>query len=198
MAGTLAWPPFAEGDLVTEEEFRRNFPVGVSIPSPLGELLRFQNKEREWYSGHFELDKWPFGAAHWFGGDRKAAEQFIIFGHGPDGSLYGLWVYPGRTVENAPVIFLGSEGTDCGLIAGNLKQFLALLAVGADELGFEISWGKVSEQDPPAKRLPEFRQWLRTSFGIAVPKNPLSVVAEARAEHPDFATWLEEWQASRI
>jgi hypothetical protein len=86
-----------------------------------------------------------FGAAHWFG-DRKAAEQFIIFGHGPDGSLYGLWMYPSRTVENAPVVFLGFEGTHCDLIARDLNQFLSLLAVGADELGFEISWGKVSEQ----------------------------------------------------
>jgi hypothetical protein len=180
---------------MTEEEFQRNFPVGVSIPWPLRELLIFQNKERDWYSGYFELDKWPFGAAHWFR-DRKAAEQFIIFGHGPDGSLYGLWMYPSRTVENAPVVFLGSEGTNCGLIAGDLQQFLSLLAVGADELGFEISWGKVSEQNPPAKRLQEFRQWLRTSFDIAESENPLSLVAAARTEHPDFAAWLAEWQAS--
>jgi len=181
---------------MTEEEFLPNFPVGVSIPSALREPLSFQNKEREWYSGHFQLDTWPFGADHWFG-DRKTAEQFIIFGHGPDGSLYGLWMYPGRTVENAPVVFLGSEGTNCSLIAGELQQFLSLLAVGADELGFEISWGEVSEQNPPARRLQEFRQWLKTSFDIAESENPLSLVAAARREHPDFAAWLAQWQASR-
>jgi len=181
---------------MTEEEFLRNFPVGVSIPRVLRELLTFQNKELEWYSGYFRLGEWPFGAAHWFG-DRKAAEQFVIFGRGPDGSLYGLWMYPSRTVENAPVVFLGSEGTDCGLIAGDLKQFLSLLAVGADELGFAISWGEVSEQSPPAERLQEFRKWLRTSFDITESENPLSLVAAARAEHPDFAAWLANWQASR-
>ena len=37
---------------MTEEEFLRNFPVGVSIPWALRELLSFQNKER---------------ADHWFG-----------------------------------------------------------------------------------------------------------------------------------
>jgi hypothetical protein len=181
---------------MTEEEFLRNFPVGVSIPPVLRELLTFQNKELEWYSGYFRLDKWAFGAPHWFG-DRKAAEQFVVFGCGPDGSLYALWMYPSRTVENAPVVFLGSEGTDCGLIAGDLQQFLSLLAVGAGELGFEISWAEVSEQNPPAKRLQEFRDWLRTSFDITKSENPLSLVAAARAEHPDFAAWLANWRASR-
>ena len=177
-------------------EFQKNFPDGVSVPALLRELLIFQNKSRDWYSGHFELDSWEFGQSHWFGGDRAAAEQFIVIGHGPDGSLYALWLYPGRTAENAPVVFLGSEGTDCGLIAENLAGFLSLLAIGSDELGFDISWGEIIEANPPAKRREEFREWLSASFGITQPGKPLEAVMEARSNHPDFGAWLAAWQAS--
>jgi len=97
-------------------------------------------------------------------------------------------------MENAPVVFLGSEGTDSSVIASNL---LSLLALGADELGFEISWGKVQQAQPPAPRLGEFRDWLKSSFGIEQPLDPLAMVKECRMQHPSFEAWLTAWQASR-
>jgi hypothetical protein len=99
---------------------RRNFPPGVAVSDRLRELLTFQNRSREWYAGYFELTEWEYGNAAWFGGDTDAANQFVVFGSGPDGSLYALWLYPARTVADAPVVFLGSEGTDCinGLSGG--------------------------------------------------------------------------------
>jgi len=100
-------------------------------------------------------------------------------------------------MENAPVVFLGSEGTDSSVIASNLPQFLSLLALGADELGFEISWGKVQQAQPPAPRLGEFRDWLKSSFGIEQPLDPLAMVKECRMQHPSFEAWLTAWQASR-
>src|SRR5581483_1547798 len=115
-------------------EFQRNFPPGVPMPGALLALLAFQNRSREWYSGYFELVGWEYGEPAWFGGDRDAAEQFVVFGHCGDGSLYALWLYPGRTAADAPVVFLGSEGTDCGLLAGDLSEFLSLLAIGSREL----------------------------------------------------------------
>jgi hypothetical protein len=179
-----------------EAIFQRNFPPGENIPVLLRALLAFQNQARSWYSGHFEIDRWEYGRAAWFG-DKATSEQFIVFGHGPDGSLYTLWAYPGRTIENSPVVFLGSEGTDCGLISGDLRQFLSLLALGADELGFEISWGEVQQAQPPASRLAEFRDWLKSNFGIEQPLDPLGMVKECRSQHPDFEAWLTAWQASR-
>src|SRR4051812_42457925 len=125
--------------------FQRNFPPGVPVPDCLRSLLEFENCSREWYSGHFELIEWEYGNPAWFGGDRVAAEPFVIFGHESDGSLYALWLYPSRTILDAPIVFLGSEGVDCGLIAGDLNEFLSLLALDIDELGFAVSWGEPFE-----------------------------------------------------
>jgi hypothetical protein len=175
-------------------EFQRNFPPAVPVPERLQRLLEFQNRSHEWYSGYFELIGWQYGDAAWFGGDTAAAGQFVVFGHGPDGSLYAFWLYPGRTLSDAPVVFLGSEGTACGLLADNLDEFLELLATGAEELGFAVSAGDVSAPHSPAPRLSEFRRWLRESFGINAPPDPLTVVAAARSRHPDFGSWLAAWQ----
>jgi hypothetical protein len=141
-----------------EHEYQLNFPPGARIPALLFELLRFENRSVEWYSGHFQSTTWKYGNAAWCGGNRQAAEQIAVIGRGPDGSLYALWLYPGRTLDDAPVVFLGSEGTDNGLLADSLREFLAPLAVGADELGFDVSWADIRQADPPAGRLDEFRR----------------------------------------
>ena len=179
-----------------EAKLQRNFPPGEAVPELLRELLAFQNQARAWYSGYLEIDSWEYGHATWFG-DKTAAEQFVVFGHGPDGSLYALWLYPGRTIGNAPVVFLGSEGTDCNVIADGLPQFFSLLALGADELGFEISWGEIQLAETPAQRLGEFREWLKSSFGIEQPFDPIAMVKECQMHHPDFEAWLIAWQESR-
>jgi hypothetical protein len=95
-------------------------------------------------------------------------------------------------------VFLGSEGTDNCLLAGSLRDFFALLAIGADELGFAASWGNVEQADPPAPRLNAFRLWLDKSFGIVVPEAPNDLIASARATYPDFEAWISAWFASRI
>ena len=164
----------------------------MKIPELLRDLLQFQNLSGDCYSGHFQIDKWPFGNAAWCRGDRNAAKQIAVIGCGPDGSLYALWLYPGRTLDSAPIVFLGSEGTDNGLLAESLHDFMALLAIGADELGFDVSWRSVKQADSPAPRLSDFRIWLHRSFGIAAPEEPSALIASARAKHPDFEMWLNE------
>jgi hypothetical protein len=182
--------------ILDETTFQKNFPPEARIPDMLRELLVFQNKSRDWYSGYFELDKWLYGNPAWFG-DASAAEQFAVFGQGPDGSLYALWLYPGRTVDDAPVVFLGSEGTDCNLVAGDMREFLELLALGADELGFEIHWGEIQVKNKQAPRLAEFRDWLGTNFEVKPPLDPLAMVRDSRLRHPDFEKWMQSWLESR-
>ena len=115
----------------------------------------------------------------WFAGDEAAARQFVVFGRGADGSLYALWLYTGCKLMDAPVVFLGSEGTDCGLLAADVREFMALLAIGADDLGYEISRGDVKEEEEPADRLFEFRNWLLSRFGTEAPTDPSALVADA-------------------
>lgn len=178
--------------------FQRNFPPEVPVPDRLAELLIFQNRSREWYSGHFALEPWTFGDLTLFDGDDDAAEQFIVIGNGPDRSMYAFWLYPGRPAGTPPIVFISSEGPGSGLLAGNLDDFLALLAVGAEELGFSVAGGRLSEPLEPAPRLQEFRTWLRERFGIVQPSKPLALVAAARRRHPDFSAWMENWQTARM
>jgi hypothetical protein len=182
---------------VTLDELRGNFPTDALPPVRLVELLAFQESSPDWYSGRFEISAWQHGDAAWFDGDVEAAKQFAVFGNGSDGSLYALWLYPGRSVMDAPVVFLGSEGVDCSVIATNFDDFLALLAVGADELGFEAAWGDITSGELPAERQGDFRAWLQERYGISAPPEPMDVVRRARAEHPDLEAWIREWQEKR-
>ena len=178
--------------------FQRNFPPDVPIPGRVRALLEFQNRTREWYSGHFELDHWIFGDVALFDGDDNAAGQFIIFGRGPDGSLYAFWMYEGRRPGNPPVVFIGAEKSGNTLLANNFDEFLGLLAFGAEDLGHAVLGERPFKPKEPAPRLQEFRTWLKEQFEIREPYNPMAVVSAARKQHPDFAVWMEKWQPARM
>lgn len=129
-------------------DFHGNFPPGSAVPPLLTKLLAYQNRVNAWYSGHFRLtDGGQKDAVASFDGDKVAASQFILFGRELDGSSYGFWLYEGRTLGNAPIVFLGSEGTDWKVLANSLEEFLALLAVGEDEIGFAAPI--ISEPEEP-------------------------------------------------
>lgn len=180
----------------TVQEFRETFPPESSPPDHLLDLLAFQESAREWYSGSFELSVSRYGDASWFDGDADAAKEFAVFGNGPDGSQYALWVTRGPSLDTAPVVFFGSEGQDCSVLARNVDEFLALLAVGANELGFDAASGVISCEEP-VTRLEEFRSWLQNRYGIAVPGDPMAVVSAARTEHPDLQQWIDDRLAVR-
>ena len=121
------------------EQFRTNFPPDSEIPALLIQLLDYQNMSTDWYSGRFELT--GYGAhdtVAWFDGDAEVAAQFVPFGAGPDGSSYCYWLYPGRSLATAPIVFLGSEGVGCTVLTNTAEEFLALLAIGYKELGLPI------------------------------------------------------------
>lgn len=187
---------------MTLDKFQRNFPP-ESLPVRLVELLAFQEAVPDWYNGSFWLSGLEYVDAAYFCGDSEAAKQFVVFGIGPDGSLYALWLYPGRTLETAPVVFLGSDGSDCGVIAAGLDDFLALLAFGADELGRQVPSGEIVPSDElepseePLERQREFQDWLQQQYGIQVPAEPLELVRRARSAHPDLDLWIREWQERR-
>lgn len=175
-------------------DLQANFPPGVAVPEKLVKLLEFANRSRNWFSGHFDLEKCPYGDASAFDNDPEPAKQFVIFGRESDGSSYAYWLYDEKRIDEAPIVFIGSEGTDWGVIAETLEEFLGLLAVNSDELGFAASWGEIAETDGRVPRIDEFRKWLRQEFGIVAPTDPMAVVRNARAKHPDLQAFLTAWQ----
>lgn len=176
--------------MITTEEFRKNFPPGVAVPEMLLQLLEFQNRIQDWYSGYFELDSFGnAGLLAWFD-DSAAAAQFIQFGHNGDGSLYCFWLYEGRSLDSAPIVFLGSEGQDNAVLANNLKEFFALLAEGYDELGFPT--GRLEKLETEANL--KFREWLQNEFGILTPADAEQFIAAAQSAHPNLEEWISDWQ----
>ena len=171
------------------DKFWQSFQPDIPPPVRLVELLAFQEAARGWYSGSFELSGWEY-RGDWFGENSEAAKQFVVFGRGPDGSMYAFWLYPGRTLETAPVVFLGSDASDCGVLAASLDDFLALLAFGADELGRQVPSGEIAPSDKlepcaePIARHREFQAWLLQKYGIQVPAEPMELVRRARSAHP--------------
>jgi hypothetical protein len=180
------------------EDLRKNFPATVDVPSALLRLLEYQQYVNHFYSGLFELyDQGAMSVLYWFDKDEEAASQFAIFGHGGDGSMYGYWLYQGRAIENAPIVFLGSEGLGNTLLANTVEEFLALLALGDDELGFAISKPDYDIGRTIDEKLFQFRHWLMKEFQIQVPPDSNSIVRAAKSAHRDLDQWITEWLEKR-
>ncbi|SDL77506.1 SMI1/KNR4 family protein [Streptomyces wuyuanensis] len=71
---------------------------------------------------------------HWTGNHELDGDAFRIFGQDGSGGLAAIWfARPGRPAADQPVVFMGSEG-ERGVVAGNLSDFLWVLADGIGPL----------------------------------------------------------------
>ncbi|NEC48986.1 SMI1/KNR4 family protein [Actinospica acidiphila] len=119
----------------------------------------------------------------WTGDPEADGSALRIFGQDGSGGLAALWrARPGHSLTDQPVVFLGSEGR-CGVVAGNLSDFLWLLADGIGP------WEAVVLDDDtpnPAGALPA-----PAAHHATTPRRaPRTIKAEARAEFPDFPSFI--------
>ncbi|MGY6018809.1 SMI1/KNR4 family protein [Streptomyces spinosirectus] len=117
---------------------------------------------------------------HWTGNHELDGDAYRVFGQDGSGGRAALWcVRPGRPPAEQPVVFLGSEG-ERGVVAGNLSDFLWVLADGVGPLEvveFERYEGR---PDPALTEL--------AGRHAATPRRTArEIVAEARAEFPAFS-----------
>ncbi|WP_225626979.1 SMI1/KNR4 family protein [Streptomyces werraensis] len=119
----------------------------------------------------------------WTGNPDADGSALRIFGQDGSGGLAALWrARPGRPLAEQPVVFLGSEG-ECGVVAGNLSDFLWLLADGIGP------WEAVvlDEDTPhPEGALPD----LAALHATTPRREPRTIKAEAREEFPDFPSFV--------
>ncbi len=175
------------------EEFRSLLPEGARLPEALARLIRYQDDGGD-FGTDFELQ--AADATAWFAGDEEAASHFYCFGTGGDGSLYALWRYNDTLLlSDAPVVFLGSEGTDCQVIASSIEDFLGLLALGIEDLGYAIAAGDLEDVDEDSTR--ELRAWMLDVFELELSDDPVALISSAQDSHPDLGAWIETWQASQ-
>ena len=147
------------------DDIQKGFPNGVQLPQELRRLCEFAEANEGTISGCFEFETEGHSAAQaWFGDDTRAASQFAVFGRGPDGSLYALWLHAGNDTGKAPVVLLDSECSDNKIIADNVRAFLRLLAIGYEEPG---RFPTLEPEDPEGADA--LRTWLFDELGVGVP-----------------------------
>jgi hypothetical protein len=167
-------------------DIANGFPTGVVMPADLVALCAFAEEHNGNTSGLFEFcSNGAFSAECWFG-DKELASKFAVFGQGPDGSLYALWMHVGPEAEKAPIVYLDSEGCGSKVIADNMREFLRLLAIGYDEPR------RYPTLEPRmAESASELRKWLNAKYRLAPPKIGSEIVSNSQQRHPDLEKWIQ-------
>lgn len=164
--------------------YEQTFPKTIAVPDPLVRLRQWLETSGYPISGCFELRTDDCGAIHhWFGTD-SILDRLAMFGAGADGSPYAIWLQDdGRT----PIVHMGSEGVKNFVLAPDFVQFLRLLAIGYDEIGFDDL-----SVPPTGKDVnPDFRDWVQTTFSVNIPVTGSEIAEPAKRNHQDFEAWIQ-------
>ncbi|CAN5683166.1 hypothetical protein BH09VER1_BH09VER1_03260 [soil metagenome] len=163
---------------------QKGFPPTVSFPPELALLCDWQSENGYPISGDFELRADDGEAIYWWFRSHAADDRLAQFGAGPDGSLYCVWK---QDDGRESIVHMGSEGDELKVLAGNMKDFITLLAIGYGEVGFE------DLSEPPAEGEginPKFRGWAERTFKVSIPATGKEITERARLEHDDFQAFV--------
>ncbi|MFC5957106.1 SMI1/KNR4 family protein [Streptomyces pratens] len=121
----------------------------------------------------------------WTGNPELDGDAYRLFGQDGTGGLAAIWYgRPGRPLAEQPVVFMGSEG-ECGVVAGNLSDFLW---VPADGIGPLESVLYEEHKSRPNAELTQLAGRHATT-----PRRPArDIITEARTEFPTFADDIDE------
>ncbi|MFF4357234.1 SMI1/KNR4 family protein [Streptomyces sp. NPDC001604] len=164
----------------------RRFPsalaavAGVEFDYDDGEGIDFEPYDA--FDSAEETTDW---IRHWTGNHELDGDAYRVFGQDGTGGLAALWcARPGRPLAEQPVVFLGSEG-ERGVIAGNLSDFLWVLADGLGPMEVIEYEQRESRPNPTLAELAERH--------AGTPRRTArEIVAEAQAEFPTFCEDLDE------
>jgi hypothetical protein len=164
-----------------------SFPQGIELPNEFRALCDWVAAHGYRISGYFKLRKHSDKTIRlWFGSD-AAVGHLAQFGSGPDGSLYCIWrCNDGRH----PIVHMGSEGQNNFVLASSPVDFLRLLAIGYDEIGFADLDRPPDAEDGQDYTNPAFQAWVATTFGVTIPKVGAEITRQAQSAHDDFQGWI--------
>ncbi|MER7398424.1 SMI1/KNR4 family protein [Streptomyces sp. NPDC000151] len=122
---------------------------------------------------------------HWTGNHELDGGAYRIFGQDGTGGLAAIWyARPGRSLDEQPVVFMGSEG-ECGVVAGCLSDFLWVLADGFGPMEAAVYDEREARPDVSLTEL-------AGRHATTPRRSAREIIAEARAEFPGFADDLDE------
>lgn len=167
------------------ESIKKQVPEGITVPSELETLCKWEVERGYPISGYFELRAGDGKDFYYWFGSHDADPFLALFGAGSDGSMFCIWK---QEDGRQPIVHLGSEGDEVKVLAENMKEFIKLLAVGYGEIGHEDT------SKPPEEKEginPDFQCWVRDDLGLEIPETGDVIIQRAIASHDDFAAWVE-------
>jgi hypothetical protein len=157
------------------------------FPPALAELARIDFA----YVDEESIDFEPYGAFAsaeettgelrlWTGNEEAVGDAFRIFGQDGSGGVAALWLArPGLPLREQPVVFMSSEG-QCGVLAGNLSDFLWVMAEGVGPFEAVVFRSRSGRPNAELTELAERH--------AATPRRSAEEIIEgAEAEFPSFA-----------
>lgn len=163
---------------------KSGFPESLPCPSELEELIDWTQRNGYPISGYFELRADDGDTMFYWFGFRDVETKLGQFGAGPDGSLYCVW---DAGSSRYPIVHMGSEGQENKVLASNFIDFLRLLAIGYDELGFDDISMPPDEDESNRK----FKSWVKNRFGVSIPRCGNEITNVAQANEPNFQQWID-------
>ncbi|MDX3524781.1 SMI1/KNR4 family protein [Streptomyces scabiei] len=122
---------------------------------------------------------------NWTDNHELDGDAYRVFGQDGTGGLVALWcVRPGRPLAEQPVVFLGSEG-ERGVVAGNLSDFLWLLADGLGPMEVVEYEQREARPNPALAELAE-------RHATTARRPARDIITEAQAEFPSFSEDLDK------
>lgn len=167
-----------------KSEIRAGFPSTITFPDELGLLCDWCDRNGYPISGDFELRADDGEAIYWWFRSHAADDRLAQFGAGGDGSLYCIWK---QADGREPVVHLGSEGDALLVLASSMREFVALLAIGYEEIGFD---DLSAPPDDDESINVEFQNWVSDTLGVDIPKSGQAIVDRARNNHDDFPAFV--------
>ena len=150
-----------------KEKYKQNFGK-YKVPETLEKLMIFEEEYgTESYSQSFFLcsDVYKDPDMGQYSLDEAYFERLIEFANADGtGARYCFWVSEKEIeLENAPIVFIGSEG-HIQIIAKNIKELLQLLSFGPE--GMDGFFYRDEEDFEEEESFQEFREWMKNELNI--------------------------------
>ncbi|MCT4581019.1 MAG: hypothetical protein N4A35_06340 [Flavobacteriales bacterium] len=180
----------------TYDTIKKGIPNTIAIPHELELFCNWLDQNGYPISGCFELRADDGETMRYWLGMEGHSDRFGIFGAGSDGSLYAFWM---DDEGQQKIVHLGSEGGQLYILADNFIDFLRLLAIGYDEIGFAdlsktVEEWNISQGLPPNDGINSiFQKWVKTTFKTTIPIKGNEIVS---INDTSFNDWINTNQSN--